>query len=72
MKFPLEDRKSLKTKIRRHGGMKYETILAMPDSKEKLLKLERKLLRLQHHGADFFKAKEEWRRLFNIYRKREG
>lgn len=48
--------------------MRYETILAMPDSKEKFLKLERKLLKLQHHGVDFFKAKEEWRRLFEIYR----
>lgn len=48
--------------------MRYETILAMPDSKEKFLKLERKLLGLQHHGAEFFKAKEEWRRLFEIYR----
>ena len=51
--------------------MKYETILAMPDSKEKFLKLERKLLKLQHHGQMFFKAQEEWRRLFNIYRKPE-
>jgi hypothetical protein len=48
--------------------MKYSTILAMPDSKEKFLKLERKLLQLQHHGQDFFEAKEEWRRLFHIYR----
>lgn len=49
--------------------MKYETILAMPDSKEKFLKLELKLLQLQHHGADFFKAKEEWRRLYDLYRR---
>ena len=49
--------------------MKYETILSMPDSKEKFLKLEKKLLQLQHHGSDFFKAKEEYHRLFNIYRK---
>ena len=48
--------------------MKYETILAMPDSKEKFLKLERKLLQLQPHGPLFFKAKEEWHRLFAIYR----
>lgn len=48
--------------------MKYETILAMPDSKEKFLKLERKLLQLQHHGTVFFEAKKEWRRLFEIYR----
>lgn len=51
--------------------MRYETILAMPDSKEKFLKLERKLLRLQHHGDDFFRAKEEWRRLYDLYRKGE-
>ncbi len=49
--------------------MKYETILSMPDSKEKFLKLEKKLLQLQYHGNDFFKAKEEYHRLFNIYRK---
>ena len=51
--------------------MRYETILAMPDSKEKFLKLERKLLQLQHHGADFFKAKEEWRRLYDLYRREQ-
>lgn len=50
--------------------MKYETILAKPDSKEKFLQLERKLLKLQHHGEDFFKAKEEYKRLFDIYRKK--
>lgn len=48
--------------------MKYETIMAMPDSREKFLKLERKLLQLQPHGAMFDKAREEWRRLFDIYR----
>jgi hypothetical protein len=48
--------------------MKYETIMAMPDSREKFLKLERKLLKLQHHGAEFFRAKEEWRRLYEVYR----
>lgn len=48
--------------------MRYDTILAMPDSREKFLKLERKLLKLQHHGSDFFRAKEEWRRLFDLYR----
>lgn len=47
--------------------MKYETILAMPDSYEKYQKLERKLLKLQHHGEMFFKAKNEWRRLYAIY-----
>lgn len=52
--------------------MKYETILAMPDSKEKFLMLERKLLKLQHHGADFYKALEEWRRLFEVYRGKEN
>lgn len=49
--------------------MKYSTILAMPDSKEKFLRLEKKLLQLQPHGIEFLNAKEEWRRLFNIYRK---
>lgn len=49
--------------------MKYETILKMPDSKEKFLKLERKLMELQHHGDDFLKAKQEYLRLFDIYRK---
>ena len=48
--------------------MKYSTILAMPDSKEKMLKLERKLLQLQHHGNDFFEAKKEWSRLFDKYK----
>lgn len=51
--------------------MKYSTILAMPDSREKFYKLERKLLQLQPHGTEFFKAKDEWRRLFAIYRKGE-
>ena len=49
--------------------MKYETILKQPDSEEKFLRLERKLMKLQHHGADFFKAKDEYMRLFDIYRK---
>lgn len=48
--------------------MKYRTILAMPDSREKFYKLERKLLKLQPHGKEFFEAKDEWKRLFNIYR----
>lgn len=48
--------------------MKYSTILAMPDSKEKFLKLEKKLLKLQYHGNEFFEAKKEWSRLFNKYR----
>lgn len=48
--------------------MKYETLLAMPDSKEKFLKLERKLMQLQPHGPLFEKASQEWRRLFDIYR----
>lgn len=47
--------------------MKYETILNMPDSKEKFLKLERKLLKLQHHGTMFFKALDEYKRLHEIY-----
>ena len=48
--------------------MKYETILKLPDSKEKFLKLERKLLKLQYHGEMFFKAKSEYLRIFDIYR----
>ena len=48
--------------------MKYETILALPDSKKKLEKLERKLLKLQFHGNDFFTALEEWRRLWRKYK----
>ena len=48
--------------------MKYETILAMTDSKRKFLLLENKLLKLQHHGEMFFKAKDEYQRLFKIYR----
>ena len=49
--------------------MKYETILAMPDSYNKYQKLERKLLKLQFHGALFFEAQNEWRRLYEIYHK---
>lgn len=49
--------------------MTYESILSMPDSKEKFLKLECKLLQIQMKGALFFAAKEEWSRLFKIYRK---
>ena len=48
--------------------MKYETLLAMPDSKEKMKKLERKLLKLQPHGELFFRAKDEWWRLRSLYR----
>ena len=48
--------------------MKYETLLALPDSKEKFNKLENKLLKLQHHGNDFFRALAEYNRLFKIYR----
>ena len=48
--------------------MKYETIMAMPDSREKLEKLEKKLLKLQFHGNDFFDAQKEWRRLWEIYK----
>ena len=47
--------------------MKYETILKMPDSYEKYRKLENKLLKIQFHGAIFFEALEEWKRLYNIY-----
>ena len=49
--------------------MTYETILSMSDSREKMLKLEHKLLQLQMKGNLFFAAKEEWQRLFQIYRK---
>lgn len=49
--------------------MKYETILAMPDSYEKYQKLERKLLKLQVHGALFFEVQKEWRRLYTFYHK---
>ena len=48
--------------------MKYETILAMPDSKEKFLKLEGKLLELQPHGPLWHKALDEYKRLHDIYR----
>ena len=51
--------------------MKYSTILAMPDSIQKFHRLERKLLKLQPHGAEFEEAKKEWHRLFNIYRKED-
>lgn len=47
--------------------MTYETILAMPDSLEKYRLLGNKLLKLQFHGATFFKAVEEHQRLFKIY-----
>ena len=51
--------------------MKYETILAMKDSKEKMIKLERKLLKLQPHGELFFRAKDEWKRLRALYKQEE-
>ena len=51
------------------SAMKYETLMKLPDSKEKFLALERKLLKLQFHGNEFFEAQKEWRRLFDIYRK---
>lgn len=51
--------------------MKYKTIIALPDSREKYLKLEKKLLRLQFHGPEFFEAMEEWRRLFDLYHTKE-
>lgn len=47
--------------------MRYETILAMPDSMEKYAKLTGKLLKLQPHGPLFCKALEEQQRLFKIY-----
>ena len=46
----------------------YEKLLALPDSPEKFLLLEKKLLKLQHHGADFFRALEEYKRMFPKYR----
>jgi hypothetical protein len=49
--------------------MSYETLLDLPDSKEKFLALEYKLLKLQFHGNTFFKASEECKRLGKIYRK---
>ena len=48
--------------------MGYKTMLALPDSKEKFLTLERKLLKLQPHGPEFENAVIEWRRMFDIYR----
>lgn len=48
--------------------MKLETIMKMEDSKRKFLLLEKNLLKLQHHGQTFFEAKEQWKRLFDIYR----
>ena len=52
--------------------MSYKTLLKLPDSKEKFFALERKLMQLQNHGTDFFEAKEEWKRLFEIYRNEGG
>lgn len=49
--------------------MSYSTLINLPDSKEKFDALERKLLKLQYHGAEFFRAQDEWMRLFGIYRK---
>ena len=49
--------------------MSYDTLINLPDSKEKFLALERKLLKLQYHGAEFYRASDEWMRLFRIYRK---
>ena len=52
--------------------MKYKTIIALPDSREKYLKLEKKLLKIQYHGPEFFEAKKEWSRLFKIYHTKKG
>lgn len=49
--------------------MSYKTLIALPDSREKFFALERKLLKLQHHGSEFFRAQDEWMRLFKVYRK---
>ena len=48
--------------------MKYSTIMAMPDSLEKFLKLEKKLLKPQHHGKDFQEGMKEYSKLFKLYR----
>lgn len=48
--------------------MKYETIIALPDSERKFRLLENKLLKLQHHGEAFFKALDEYNRLYTVYR----
>ena len=65
-KQPTPHRKQ--TKRQEAKKTNYKTILAKPDSREKFLQLERKLLKLQPHGADFFRALEEYNRLFEIYR----
>lgn len=57
--------------MRPTARMSYRTLLSLPDSREKFLAIEKKLLRLQVHGAEFFRAQEEWMRLFKIYRKGE-
>lgn len=51
--------------------MSYKTLIALPDSVEKFYALGRKLMALQHHGQDFFKAKDEYFRLYKIYGKGE-
>lgn len=47
--------------------MRYETIIAMPDSLEKYKKLGNKLMQLQPHGPLFEKALKEYKRLYKIY-----
>lgn len=51
------------------ANQNYKKILEMPDSKEKFLKLELALMKLQHHGQPFFEAKQEYSRLFKEYGK---
>lgn len=50
--------------------MKYETIMAMPDSRAKYYKLLIKLLKPQVKGGPVWKAAvKEWERLYPIYGK---
>lgn len=48
--------------------MKLETILKMEDSRRKFLLLEKNLLKIQWHGGIWWEAREEWKRLYQIYR----
>ena len=48
--------------------LKLETILKMEDSRRKFLLLEKNLLKIQWHGGIWWEAREEWKRLYPIYR----
>ena len=48
--------------------MRLETIMKMEDSERKFHLLELNLLKIQWHGGIWFEAKDEWERLFPIYR----